>query len=624
MISYLQIENVTKSFGDLVLLDNISFHLIKDKKIALIAPNGTGKSTLFNIISGKDAPDAGQIKFHKDITISFLEQDPVLDESKTLLDQVLSLSGELVNVIREYEAAVHTHDEKRIQKAMEQMDFHHAWDYEFKVKEVLSRLKLTDFDKKVSMLSGGERKRVALANALINKSDLLILDEPTNHLDLEMIEWLEEHLRNNVSTLLIVTHDRYFLDRVCNEIVELDNKKLHHYNGNYSYYLEKRSDRILNEQANIDKARNLMRKELDWIRRQPQARGTKAKYRVDAFYDLKEKASQQRIEKSVNINVQTARLGTKIIEIHGLSKRYGNQVLLDDFSYLFGRNEKIGIVGNNGTGKSTLLNMICGNIKADSGTIETGDTVRFGYYRQEGIKFNEQHRVIDIVQEIAEVVSLSNGEKVPVSFLLNQFLFTPEMQYSYVYKLSWGEKRRLYLMTVLIQNPNFLILDEPTNDLDIATLNVLEDYLTSFPGCVVIVSHDRFFMDKVVDHVFVFQGEGVIKDFPGNYSDYRDYIIDKEKNEAKPVKAEKKEEEAKPVRTDQAKKVSFKDKREYEQLTAEIDTLEKEKKEIETALASGKLKNDELLEKSHRMGEVIDLLNRKTDRWIELSDLIGS
>jgi len=620
MVSYLQIENVTKSFGDLVLFKDISFLLLKDKKIALIASNGTGKSTLFNLISGRDSPDSGFIKFHKAISIGFLEQEPKLDESKTLLEQLLSLSGDMIGSIKEYEESIHSEDHVRIQKAIEQMDFHRAWDYEEKIKQILSRLKLDDFNKKVSTLSGGERKRLALANVLINQPDLLILDEPTNHLDLEMIEWLETYLKNNISTLIIITHDRYFLDRVCNEIIEIDNKTLYHYHGNYSYYLEKRSERVQNEQENVEKAKNLMRKELDWIRRQPKARGTKAKYRVDAFEDLKEKASQTRNEKSINLNIQGTRLGTKILEIKNLSKHFGSRIILDDFSYNFNRNEKIGIVGNNGTGKSTLLNLICGNMPADSGTIDTGETVKYGYYKQEGIKFNEQQRVIDVMTDIAEVVMLGNGIKVPVSYFMNLFLFPPGMQYSYVYKLSGGERRRLYLMTILIKNPNFLILDEPTNDLDIQTLNVLEDYLASFNGCVLIVSHDRFFMDKVVDHIFVFQGEGLIKDFPGNYSDYREFMDEKEKSDNLMIRNEKKSETSKQTKKESNKKGTFKEKKELEDLTVEIALLEDERKTLETEISSGLLSNDELMKKSHRFSEVLEQVNHKTDRWMELSE----
>jgi ATP-binding cassette subfamily F protein uup len=622
MISYLQIENLTKSYGDAVMFENISYQLAKDQKIALIAKNGAGKSTLFNILCGKDSSDSGVVTFHKDISIGFLEQDPHYEGERTVIEQVLASSGKIADVIEEYELSIESHDSNRLQKAMELMDLHQAWDYEARLKQILGKLKINDLSKPMKLLSGGQRKRVALANALINKPDLLVLDEPTNHLDLDMIEWLEEFLTNGNFTLLMVTHDRYFLDRVCNEIIEIDNKSLYSYKGNYSYYLEKRADRIENDSANVDKAKNLMRKELEWIRRMPKARGTKAKYRVDAFDVLKEKASAKRNERLVSLNVGGTRLGSKIIEIENISKRFGEIPIVNDFSYKFARFEKVGIVGDNGTGKSTFLNLITGNLKPDSGSIEIGETVSFGYYKQDGIQFDENMKVIDVATSIAEVVTLGDGGKMGVSQFLNYFLFPPEVQYSYVYKLSGGEKRRLYLMTVLMRNPNFLILDEPTNDLDILTLNVLEDYLQSYAGCVLIVSHDRYFMDKLVDHIFVFEGGGQVKDFPGNYSTYRDYADQKEreqkaseKNEGKPaIVADK---TVKPA----IKKLSYKEQREYEQLTKDIETLEAEKKTLETEIGSANLNTDDLITKSNRIAEIIKLVDGKSERWLELSDL---
>ena len=624
MISYLQIDKLTKSYGDLVMFENISFQLSKDQKIALIAKNGAGKSTLFNLLCGKDSPDSGLVTFHKDISIGFLEQDPPYDAEKTVLEQVLASSGNMAIVIEEYERALHNPDKDELQRALEHMDLYQAWDFESRLTQILGKLKITDLEQKMSTLSGGQRKRVALANALINTPDLLVLDEPTNHLDLEMIEWLEEFLTNGNFTLLMVTHDRYFLDRVCTEIIEIDNKQLHYYKGNYSYYIEKRAERLENETANVDKAKNLMRKELDWIRRMPKARGTKAKYRVDAFDDLKEKASAARSDKQIQLNVMSTRLGTKIIDVENLNKSFDSIKIVNDFSYKFARLEKIGIVGSNGTGKSTFLNLITGNLKADSGIVDIGETVSFGYYRQDGIKFDENMKVIDVATSIAEVVNLGDGTKMGVSQFLNYFLFPPEVQYSYVYKLSGGEKRRLYLMTILMKNPNFLILDEPTNDLDIMSLNVLEDYLQNFGGCVIIVSHDRYFMDKLVDHIFVFEGDGQIKDFPGNYSTYRDYNDNKEKEQkaANKIGQSVVEKQAKPQKKT-VKKLSYKEQKEFEMLTSEIDGYELEKKNLEQDISSGVINNEVLMATSTRIAELIKLIDQKTERWLELSELAG-
>jgi ABC transport system ATP-binding/permease protein len=622
MTSYLRIENLTKSYGTFVMFENISFQLAKGQKIALIAPNGTGKTSLFNIIAGKDSADSGTIDFNKEITIGFLEQDPAYDENKTVIEQVFSSSAKIVHVIEKYEKALVSNDKSQLQFATEQMELNHAWDFESQIKQILGKLKISDFDKKMGILSGGQRKRIALANALINKPDLLILDEPTNHLDIEMTEWLEEYLSNGSFTILMVTHDRYFLDRICNEILELDNTKLFQYKGNFSYYLEKRSERLDIASTDVEKARNLMRKELDWIRRMPKARGTKAKYRVNAFDELKQKASESVSEKKVKINVQLKRLGSKIIEIEKLNKSFNNIPIIKDFSYKFSKYEKVGIVGANGSGKTTFLNLITNQLKPDSGNIETGETISFGFYKQEGLQFDENMRVIDVATEVAEVVTLGNGTRLGVSQFLNYFLFPPSVQYNYVYKLSGGEKRRLYLMTVLMRNPNFLILDEPTNDLDILTLNVLEDYIQNFQGCVIIVSHDRYFMDKLADHIFVFEGNGIIKDFPGNYSDYHNYTLLKEKENKSPGKKDS----LKSIRPEKAKiissnKLSHKERKELELLTVEIEQLENEKKMLEQLINAGISDHLELMEKSKRIGEIISLIDRKSERWMELSEM---
>lgn len=623
MISYLQIENITKAFGDLVLFENITFQLGKNQKVALVAKNGAGKTTLFNILCGNDSPDSGSVKFYKEISIGFLEQEPSYNENLTVTEQVFLSSGELLQIVEEYENSLISEDKNRIQNATEKMDAFAAWDFEAKIKQILGKLKIEDFNKKMGTLSSGERKRVALANALIKEPDLLILDEPTNHLDLEMIEWLEDYLTRSGLTLFMVTHDRYFLDRICNEIIEIDDKQIYTYSGNYTSFLEKREERLMNDQVNTEKARNLYRKELEWIRRQPKARTTKSKSRIDTFYDIEEKAAGKRIEKSVKLNVQGKRLGSKIIEVKNLSKSFGNQKIITNFTYNFARFEKIGIVGNNGTGKTTFLNLITEEISPDSGTIEVGETVHYGYYKQDGMNFNNQIKVIDAACEIAEVISLGNGAVLTASQFLNYFLFPPEKQQSYIYKLSGGEKRRLYLATILMRNPNFLILDEPTNDLDILTLNVLEEYLQNFNGCVIIVSHDRYFMDKVVDHLFAFEGNNIIKDFPGNYSQYRHYG---EKQLIQKKSADKSEKKTRPdlniVEKNNVRKATYKEKKEFGQLTIEIDLLEKEYKQIETDLGSGILNNNEVLEKSNRLGDIIIILDTKTNLWLELSDII--
>ena len=620
-VPYLQVDNLTKSFGDLVLFENISFGIAEGQRVGLIAKNGTGKTTLLNVIAGKEGYDNGNIVFRRDLRVDYLEQDLQYPEELTVLEACFHHGNSTVELIKEYERCMETDGHPGMDELLVRMDQEEAWEYEQKAKQILSQLKIRNFDQKVKQLSGGQLKRVALANALITEPDLLILDEPTNHLDLDMTEWLEEYLRRTNLSLLMVTHDRYFLDRVCSEIIEIDNQQIYQYKGNYSYYLEKRQERIEAKSVEIERANNLYRTELDWMRRMPQARGHKARYREDAFYELEKVAKQRFNNDNVKLEVKASYIGSKIFEADHLFKSYGDLKILDDFSYIFARYEKMGIVGNNGTGKSTFIKILMGQVKPDSGTVDVGETVRFGYYSQDGLQFDEQMKVIDVVQDIAEVIELGNGKKLTASQFLQHFLFTPETQHSYVYKLSGGERRRLYLCTVLMRNPNFLVLDEPTNDLDIITLNVLEEYLQNFKGCVIVVSHDRYFMDKVVDHLMVFNGQGDIRDFPGNYSDYRDW---KEAKAQKEKEAEKpQEEKTARVRLNDKRKMSFKEKREFEQLEKEIAELEAEKAQIEELLCSGMLSVDELTEKSKRLPEVNDLIDEKTMRWLELSEIEG-
>lgn len=625
MISYLQVDKLTKSFGDLVLFEDITFGVAQGQKIGLIAKNGTGKTTLLNIIAGKEGYDSGEVVFRKDLRVGYLEQAPSYPEDLTVLEACFFSENETVRTIAEYEAAISREDHSGLERILERMDALKAWDYEQRAKQILGKLNIHRLDQKVGELSGGQLKRVALANVLITEPELIILDEPTNHLDLEMTEWLEEYLgRANIS-ILMVTHDRYFLDRVCSEILEIDNKQIYFYKGNYSYYLEKREERIAAMNAEVDRASNLLRKELDWMRRQPQARGTKAKFRIDAFYELEKKAKQRREAGTVELGVKSSYIGSKIFEASHVCKRFGDLKITDDFNYVFARYEKMGIVGNNGTGKSTFIKMLMGEVAPDSGRFDVGETVRFGYYSQEGLKFDEQMKVIDAVRAIAEYVDLGNGEKLGVSQFLNHFLFTPDKQYNYVYKLSGGEKRRLYLCTVLMRNPNFLVLDEPTNDLDIVTLNVLEEYLRQFKGCLIVVSHDRYFMDKVVDHLLVFHGNADIQDFPGNYTQYREWREAKEQleREAQALEAAKRPDENKkgnrPVR-EEKRKLSFKERKEYESLESEIEAMENEKAELEQAMSSGTLSNEELLQKSERISWLINAIDEKSTRWLELSE----
>ncbi len=617
----LQVENLTKSFGDLVLLENTSFGINEGERIGLIAKNGSGKTTLLNILSGKEGYDSGNVVFRRDLRVGYLEQDPQYPAELTVIEACFHHGNSTVDLIKEYELCMATEGHPGLEELLARMDQEKAWEYEQKAKQILSQLKIRNFDQQVKHLSGGQLKRVALANALITEPDLLILDEPTNHLDLDMTEWLEEYLRRTNLSLLMVTHDRYFLDRVCNEIIEIDNRQIYTYKGNYSYYLEKRQERVDAAQVEVERANNLYRTELEWMRRMPQARAHKAKYRQDAFYEIEKVAKRRMNDDNVKLEVKATYIGSKIFEADHLYKSYDTLKILDDFSYIFARYEKMGIVGNNGTGKSTFIKILMGLVQPDSGTLDIGETVRFGYYSQDGLAFDEQMKVIDVVQDIAEVIELGNGKKLTASQFLQHFLFTPETQHSYVYKLSGGERRRLYLCTVLMRNPNFLVLDEPTNDLDIVTLNVLEDYLTNFKGCVIVVSHDRYFMDKVVDHLLVFNGQGDIRDFPGNYSDYRDW---KEVRSQKEKEAEKpQEDKTSRVRLNEKRKMSFKEKREFEQLEQEIAQLEDEKAAIEAELCSGTLSVDELTAKSRRLPEVNDLIDEKTLRWLELSEIEG-
>ena len=619
----LQIEGLSKSFGALVLFENISFSVEERQRIGLIARNGKGKSTLLKIIAGGENYDSGSIVFRKDLRVGYLEQEPHFEPGLRVIDACLRRNGEVADAISRYERVAAGGDEHELHAAIEEMERLSAWDYETKVKQVLSQLKINDFNQKVETLSGGQMKRVALASVLLEEPDLMILDEPTNHLDIEMVEWLEEYLARLNCSLLMVTHDRYFLDRVCNEIIEIDDNRIYRYKGNYSYFLRKRDERLENAEAEVMRARNLMRKELDWMRRQPQARATKAKYRIDAFYKLEEKAASLRREASVTLSGNARYIGKKIFEMRALNKAFGDRIITKDFYYNFARYEKLGIVGNNGTGKSTFIKMLLGHVVQDSGTIEVGETVKWGYYSQDGMAFDENMKVIDAVKGIAEVVQVG-GKTLSASQFLQHFLFSPSKQYDYVYKLSGGERRRLYLCTVLMSAPNFLVLDEPTNDLDIDTLQVLEEYLADFKGCVIVVSHDRYFMDKVVDHIFVFNGMGDIKDFPGNYTDYRDW---REEEKATAIKSNtsknkpQKEQPEKPATPAAKRKMSFKEKREFEALEQEIPLLEQEKAQLETEMSSGTLDGDTLVKKSMRIAELIELIDEKSMRWLELSEL---
>ena len=590
MVPYIDVQNLSKSFGAHILFENISFSVSEGQHVGLIAKNGTGKSTLLSILSGKEGYDSGNIIFKRDLKVGILEQNPVFNPEESVLDACFNHHGESEKVLR--------------------------------AKQILTQLKIKDLNQPMGELSGGQQKRIALANVLITEPDMLILDEPTNHLDLEMIVWLEGYLSRGNKTLLMVTHDRYFLDRVCNIILELDNKTIYTYRGNYEYYIEKRQERIDATMAEIARANNLYRRELEWMRRMPQARGHKARFREDAFYELEAKAKQRIEERQMRLKSRNVYIGSKIFECQYVSKAWSeDKIILKDFYYNFRRFEKMGIIGNNGSGKSTFIKLLLGIIQPDSGKFDIGDTVRFGYFSQEGLKFDESQRVIDVISDIADYIDYGGGKHITASQLLQHFLFTPEQQYDYVYKLSGGERRKLYLCTILMRNPNFLVLDEPTNDLDIPTLQVLEEYLQDFPGCVIIVSHDRYFMDKIVDHLLVFLGNGVITDFPGNYTQYREWCALKPKEEKTKSQTVEKKEKRTPDNTGRPRKKTFKEKFEFEQLEKEIAELEKEQKNIEEALCSGKLSIEELTEKSKRLPVLKDELDAKSMRWLELSEL---
>lgn len=637
-MNLLSVENLSKSYGEKQLFKDLTFGISQGEKVALVARNGTGKSTLLRILCNKDNADSGRVVFRKDLRISFLDQNPEFDEELSIIDTVLLAENEITLAIKNYEKIIdgQTDDmslsqSKELEAAIAMMDKTNAWAYEVRVKQVLDKLGLIKLSQKIKTLSGGQKKRVALAKVLIEEPDLLIMDEPTNHLDVDMIEWLEEYLENKDLSLFLVTHDRYFLDNVCNKIIELDQQKLYTYQGNYSYFLEKKSEREFNTAREVDKAQNLMRKELEWIRRMPKARGTKSKSRIDAFYDLKDKATEKKQINDMELNVKMSRIGGKVIEMKKVYKSYDDFKILKGFDYTFKTGERIGIVGKNGIGKTTFLNLITGKEEPDSGKINVGETIVFGYYSQAGLNLKEDKRVIEVVKDnIAEVISLGDGSKVSASQFLTLFQFPPEMQYTYVSKLSGGEKRRLFLLTVLVKNPNFLILDEPTNDLDLLTLQTLEEFLIHFKGCLVVVSHDRYFMDKLVDHLFVFEGNGEVKDFTGNYRDWRDQVTEEEielKKKQKQLIADQKIDkqmdanQLKNAPVEKLKKKSFKEKYEFEQLQQEIAKLEIEKRELNEKLAAATGKHEEIVAWSKRIGEVIQAIDEKELRWLALSEL---
>lgn len=617
-MNYLSVEKISKSYGIKVLFEDISFGINQGQKVALIAKNGIGKSTLMRCLVGKETPDSGNITLRNGIKIGHLGQDDDFDDTKTVIDEVLKVDNEKIKAVRMYKLALQNdQDADLMEKALALMEQHQAWDIESKIEEILFKLKLQDLSQPIKVLSGGQRKRLALANVLIQEPEFLFLDEPTNHLDLEMIEWLEEYLSKNSSTIFMITHDRYFLESICDEILEIHQGELHRYKGNYSYYLEKKAEREEVEQINLGKAKNLMKKELEWLRRQPKARTTKSKARIDAFDDIKKNASKKTDDSRVEINVKMERLGSKIIELHKISKSFGDLKILDQFSYNFKRKERVGIIGKNGTGKSTFLNMLTGLDEVDGGKIVIGETVKIGYYSQKGIQLKEDKRVVEVIKDIAEFIPLAKGRKLTATQLLEKFLFDADKQYSYVSTLSGGEKRRLYLLTVLMENPNFLILDEPTNDLDIYTLNVLEDYLQEYEGCIAVVTHDRYFMDKLTEHLFVFKGDAEIQDFYGNYSDYLEKYKQDQKqgaNKGAQVVVEKPEEKKKT-------RFGFNEKREFGQLEVDLPRLEKRKKDLEDQLSNPNVDINKITELSEELGKVIQELETKTERWFELSEI---
>lgn len=624
-MNYLSVENITKSFGARIIFEDLTFGIDQGQKVAIVAKNGNGKTTLLKCLLGQEDIDDGRIVFRNDIHIAFMEQSENLDPNHSIFEEVFSHDLPELQAVKKYNQALKSGDEDLIAQSFEQITELNAWDIENRVHQVLSVLKLDDTTQKIENLSGGQKKRVALAKVLVAEPDFLILDEPTNHLDLDMIEWLEEYLSKSKSTILMVTHDRYFLEVVCDTILELEDQTIYKYKGNFSYYLEKKAERQEQLASTIDKARNTMRKELEWMRRQPKARGTKQKARIDSFYDLKSVASQRINDDEIEIPIKMERLGTKILEIHKMKKAFGNKAIINNFSYVFKRNERLGIVGNNGTGKSTFLNMIQELEPLDQGSVVVGETVTFGYFNQELIKVDEDKKVIDVIREIAEFIPLEKGRTMTAAQFLEKFLFPRDMQYNYVYKLSGGEKRRLKLMTVLMKNPNFLILDEPTNDLDIFVMSVLEDYLRNFPGCLIVVSHDRYFMDKMVDHLFVFDGSGDIKDIVGNYTAYRSQLITDQKEEKRLEAAEKKEAKKEvvveeKVSSDKKKKLSFKEREEFKQLEKDLESLEILKEELTSKLSDSTLPSQEIVEIGNQLSETVKSLEEKTDRWLELSE----
>ena len=612
-MNYLNVENISKSYGEVTLFKGITFSIHKGQKIAFIAKNGTGKTSILKIISGEDSSDSGNITYRKNIAVSFLSQDPKFDDSLTIEESVFNSDNPILKVIANYEKAIlNSEDVENYQKAFEEMELFQAWDFETQYKQILFKLKLDKINQKVGELSGGQKKRLSLANALINRPDLLILDEPTNHLDLEMIEWLESYFAKENITLFMVTHDRYFLERVCNEILELDQGELHSYKGNYSYYLDKRKDRVERQAIEHGKVKQLFKKELSWMRKQPKARTTKSKSRIDDFKEIRRLAHQRRVEHEVQLELNMERLGTKIVELVKVSKSYEDKVILDQFNYMFQRGERVGIIGKNGTGKSTFLDILTAKTSPESGKIIIGDTIKFGYYTQNGIKVKEDQKVIDVVRNFGDFIPLKKGRQISAQQLLERFLFSRQKQYDFVEKLSGGERKRLYLCTVLIQNPNFLILDEPTNDLDIVTLNVLESFLLDFPGCVIVVSHDRYFMDKVVDHLLVFKGEGEVEDFPGNYSDYRSY------EDSKPV-FKKEPKKDKIWKGSSKNKLSYNEEKELKNIETRIKSLVYKKKELEKEFIDDSLSQDKILLMSKELEKVINEINTKEERWFELS-----
>lgn len=620
MISYLQIENLTKSYGDRMLFDSVTFGVNQGDKIGIIAKNGTGKSTLLNIISGREAPDSGTVTFRNGLRVGIVDQNPELDESLPVIEACLDTDRPVSRAIADYESAITDGDTERINEAIHRMDVLDAWNYDDRLKQMLHRFRITDFTTPVSNLSGGQKKRVALARTLLDNPDMIILDEPTNHLDIEIIEWLEDYLHRQNVTLLLVTHDRYFLDSVCNKIIEIDRQTIYTYNGNYDYYIRKRNERIEAMSAELAKVKNKLRKEQDWMRRQPQARAGKAKYRIDAFYDLKERSRLDLRENTLSISdIGSSYIGSKIFEARHISKRWGDKVILEDLNYTFARYEKLGIIGHNGVGKSTLIKMLLGIVQPDSGEWDVGETVRFGYYSQDGISFDENKKVIDAVSEIADDIAIDGQRSASPMQFLSRFLFSPADQQKYIHTLSGGERCRLHLATVLMRQPNFLILDEPTNDLDIVTLGILEEYLSEFKGCLIVVSHDRFFLDSIVDHLWVLEGEGRIKDFPGNYSDYREWVKANAKT-AEQAKAAEPRQTKPRNETERPRKMSFKERKEFEQLTEEIDTLTARKKELDEIFNSGRT-IDNINELSAEYTRLTSDLDEKEIRWLELSEL---